>query len=151
MIISAGFVPTFPFPKTKALDLSKLSAKDEQARQNLSQASELRHTLLSALKTSNPSQIAAAADAYLPAAVGIWRAMEQGQTKDGRALTVGLSFTWTSFTFRKPDTFFTMYSWRFEVMMVLICRMIAAGASENLQPVFILLGSSRMSSNLIPC
>ena len=36
-------------------------------------------------------QVAAAADAYLPSCVGMWRAMEQGQTKDGRALNFGIS------------------------------------------------------------
>ncbi len=37
-----------------------------------------------------------------------------------------MSFEWTSFTYRKPEKFFTMYTMRYEVMMVLICRMLAA-------------------------
>ena len=61
----------------------------------------------------------------------------QGETKDGRGLSFGLSFVWTSFTFRKPDKYLTLYSLRFEVMMVLACRMIAAGnqAADMLEAV----------------
>ena len=127
MIICGGFAPAFPFPRTKPTDFTKIQVGDGAMRQNLVRASELRKALDQALKSKDAAQVADAADAYLPFAVGIWRAMEQGQTKDGRSLSFGLAFEWTSFTFRKPEKSFTLYSLRFEVMMVLICRMIAAG------------------------
>ena len=127
MIICGGFAPAFPYPRTKPTDFTKIQVGDGAMRQNLVRASELRKALDQALKSKDAAQVADAADAYLPFAVGIWRAMEQGQTKDGRSLSFGLAFEWTSFTFRKPEKSFTLYSLRFEVMMVLICRMIAAG------------------------
>jgi hypothetical protein len=127
MIICGGFAPAFPFPKTKPIAFNRFPAKDGAQQENIARASQLRKELETALASQKAAQIAVAADNYLPLAVGMWRAMEQGETKEGRGLHFGLAFEWTSFTYRKPDKFFTMYSLRFEVMMVLICRMIAAG------------------------
>eukprot|EP00802_Teleaulax_amphioxeia_P001562 Tamp_01564.p1 GENE.Tamp_01564~~Tamp_01564.p1 ORF type:complete len:449 (-),score=61.13 Tamp_01564:132-1478(-) len=117
----------FPFPRTKPFDFARFPRKEPDAEQKLEQAKALRAELAEALNEGNSAKVAEAADAYLPLAVGVWRAMEQGTTKDGRQISFGVSVEWTSFTYRKPEKFFTMYSMRYEVMMVLICRMLAAG------------------------
>ena len=156
-------LPAFPFPRTKPFDFARFPRKEPDAEQKLEQAKALRAELAEALNEGNSAKVAEAADAYLPLAVGVWRAMEQGScpcvcarrrhgtvhtchlrqnanartrtrtrthagtTKDGRQISFGVSVEWTSFTYRKPEKFFTMYSMRYEVMMVLICRMLAAG------------------------
>ena len=71
-------LPAFPFPKTKAFDFSKFPRKEPDAEQKLARAADMRAELAQALNVGDPARVAEAADAYLPLAVGIWRALEQG-------------------------------------------------------------------------
>ena len=77
MMICGGFAPSFPLPKTKLSDFSRMPARDGAAQGHLAQAVELRKELSEALTLGDLAQVADAADAYLPLAVGMWRAMEQ--------------------------------------------------------------------------
>ena len=71
-------LPAFPFPRTKPFDFARFPRKEPDAEQKLEQAKALRAELAEALNEGNSAKVAEAADAYLPLAVGVWRAMEQG-------------------------------------------------------------------------
>jgi hypothetical protein len=93
-------VPELRLPLTKEVNLAKVFPKcEERARQMLDKGTQLRAVLQQALQQGSAPAVVAAADEYLPFAIGLMHSLEA--PGEGDMLSLTCAFPWTSPASRK--------------------------------------------------
>jgi len=122
MKIAAGLVPTFTLPKTNPFLFDKVySAADEDSKQRLHEASQLREAVAAATAQGDSAAAAAAIDQYLPVLRGVISsvAAHQGLPSTGG----GLVFAWTSGGDKEPGKrYYSLYTLGYEMCMIVSTR-----------------------------